>query len=194
TITEMRSPLAIPLGSWMRDLTATAALGLLAGATFVPVLRRVPLARVAVWAMGVYLFLMLQRNTALSALMFVWAGLRNVEDVMAAEPRRAAALRDSAWAAGANVALGAAAAAAAWYVATDRYAARMGLPREFGFGVVEWYQPRGAEAFILEERPAGTLFNVMRDGGYPLRAFPVFPPSSSDGRPAPYRPGLPSGA
>lgn len=195
-IMEMRSPFAMPMSAWGWDLYAAAVLVLVAAATFVPVWRSEPLSRLAVFAIGAYLFTMLQRNTGLAAVMCCWVGLSNLgmwdteeeADTSPSLRQRAASLFLPTAVAGSL--LGFLFAAAGWYVATDRYSVRNDLPREFGLGVVEWYQPRGAADFIRENQPPGNLFNVMRDGSYFVWSVSDVLPVFIDGRTDAYGPEL----
>lgn len=228
-VMEMRSPFAMPLWAWGADLwcglvlvvmtgvalgwvwwKATARRAVAPGAVASGDVAAV-LARAAVWVMGAYLFVTLQRNVGLAAIMCAWAGLASlrrecVEAAGTAAPRAAveevapSAAADGGtsllgegarqWHVLANVVIGVVFACAGWYVATDRYSVRMGLPREFGLGVVEWYQPRGAAAYIAKQRPPRELFNVIRDGSYFISAVSDVMPVFIDGRTDAYGPSL----
>jgi tetratricopeptide (TPR) repeat protein len=164
TVIEMYSPFQIPLSAWGWDLFAGAALSLLAIATTVSARRTLPLARLAVLVMGLYLLATLQRNLGLASIMLAWVALRNLFDIH--DLPSVIKIRTSQGAAIGTAILSLVIAAAAWYIATDRYSILHNLSREFGLGVVEWYQPRGAERYILEHKPEPQLFNVVRDGSY----------------------------
>lgn len=180
---EMQSPLAMPLAAWTWDLWAGAALALVAGLSFFTGSRRVDLARLGVYGAYLYLACHAQRNVALMVVPMVWVAAGNLA-AWSWAPRAW-----GAWAGrGVLGAVGLLGLAGGWYVATDRYAAREDLPRAFGLGVVEWYQPRGAEAFLLREKPEGGLYNVMRDGSYFIYRVSDTMPVFLDGRTDAYGP------
>lgn len=201
-ITEMRSPLEIPLASWGWDFWACAALvllaavaagrsaftawresrdnGLLAPADLAGLLGGV-LVRLGLVGLAAYLFTMLQRNTPMTAVLGAWVVCSAV--AVAPEVRRPA-LR------AASLAASLAALAIAWFFATDRYAVARDLPREWGLGIVRWYQPRGAEQFILERAPRGHLFNVVRDGSFFVHRVAAVMPVYIDGRTDAYGPAM----
>jgi tetratricopeptide (TPR) repeat protein len=155
TIGEMQSPLTIPLSAWTWDLYSGAALAALAAFLLLRDRRRWDLARVAVFLGGLYLACKAQRGLGMFAIMAAWAGLTQAED----DPPRPALVP-----AFGGIAL--LCAAAAWYVATDRSAIRVGAPRETGLGVVEWNTPEPTSRFLLGAAPQPQLFNEVRDGGY----------------------------
>lgn len=170
-IGEMKSPLAMPLSQWTWDLYAAAGLLVIGIASFAVRWRRVNLARLLVFAAGVYLACKAQRNAGLFAVMGSWAVLRNIAE-------SAPAMEGGVWrraAAVGNVMIGAVLGFLGWYIATDRYQIAVGAPREFGVGVVEWNTPRGAVEFLKESGAKGPVFNLIRDGGYLAWALPRMP-------------------
>lgn len=199
-ITEMRSPLAIPIASWGWDFFAAAALIFVAAGVVglhalrwwrrsagpqAATLRGPGIARLVVVAVAAYLFVMLQRNTGLAAILAAWAVLTSLHDM-----RTACAPADSqryrsvvVLALLSIVNLG-----TAWYIATDRYAISRDFPREFGLGIVRWYQPRGVSDFIRKNNPEGQMFNIVRDGSYFIESLAGTMPVYIDGRTDAYGP------
>ncbi|MFN0132620.1 MAG: tetratricopeptide repeat protein [Phycisphaerales bacterium] len=184
SIIELRSPFTLAMSQWRLDFWAMALLMLAGFASFLPLVRRPDAARFAVCSAGVYLAASGQRHIALMSIMVGWAILANLRDW---NERRAMTgapggdVQRASWlAALPHLAVGLAAAAIAWYVVTDRLAINTNAPRESGIGVVDWGTPRGAAEFILREKPAGNLFNTMRDGGY--LAWQTKQPIYIDGR------------
>lgn len=163
-ISEMRSPFAIGVSNWGWDHWCGAILCITAAATYIPIAKHAPLARLAVLVMALYLFATLQRNLGLVAVMLAWVTTRNAMDLAASNFSLRA--RNPHAEPLALAALGLLMAATGWYIATDRYAVSRGLPSEFGLGVVESYQPRGAEQFLLQHTVHDNLFNIIRDGSY----------------------------
>ncbi|HYE62157.1 MAG TPA: tetratricopeptide repeat protein [Phycisphaerales bacterium] len=163
-ITEMVSPFKVRFADWGWDFWAAAILSALAVLTYLPVRRLAPISRAVILLMSLYLLATLQRNLGIGAVLLAWVATRNCAD-LAAVPHTLK-LRDSQPAHLASAALGLLFAITGWHIATDRYSVARSLPREFGLGVVEWYQPRGAEQFILQHKPQGNLFNIVRDGSY----------------------------
>lgn len=205
TIKEFISPFSLPAWSW--DLYVASAFVLVAGATFLINRRRTDPARLAIWASFVYLAGVSLRNVAPLALVTTWATLRNLEEILAARPahegtarehERGAARRSARgggprsgrrWAglvAGAahprspiwHLALASALVLACWYVVSDRFYVRMGAPRRFGLGVVEWHTPAAATRFALEAEARPQAFHSLADGSYLTWAandrFPVY--------------------
>ncbi|MFZ2873889.1 MAG: tetratricopeptide repeat protein [Phycisphaerales bacterium] len=201
-ITEMRSPLEIPLASWGWDFWACGTLvvlaaiasgrsafalwrnsrdnGLLSPADHAVMLGGV-LIRFGLVGLAAYLFTMLQRNTPMTAVLGAWV----VCSAVAVAP---GTLRP-AWRA-VSLAASVAALTIAWFFLTDRYAVARDLPREWGLGIVRWYQPRGAAQFILANSPKGNLFNTVRDGGYFVYRLAAKMPVYIDGRTDAYGPAM----
>jgi len=191
TVIEMYSPFQIPLSAWGWDLWAGAGLALLAAATTYSARRTLPLSRLAVLVMGLYLLATLQRNLGLASIMLAWVATRNLHDPQHIHDLPAVVkVRTSQAAAIGTAVLSLVIAATAWYIATDRYAVSHNLSREFGPGVVEWYQPRGAEQFLLDKKPQPQLFNVVRDGSYFAWRVSDTLPIFIDGRTDAYGPEL----
>ncbi|MCE7972998.1 MAG: tetratricopeptide repeat protein [Leptolyngbya sp. PLA1] len=201
-ITEMRSPLEIPLASWGWDFWACAGLIVLAAtaagwSAFIAwresrdnvLLSPDELAsrlggvliRLGLVGLAAYLFTMLQRNTPMTAILGTW--------VVCSALSGAPAVSRAAFRA-ASLAASLGAVAVAWFFVTDRYAVARDLPREWGLGIVRWYQPRGAERFILERAPKGNLFNVVRDGSYFVHRVAAVMPVYIDGRTDAYGPAM----
>ncbi|MDX2131382.1 MAG: tetratricopeptide repeat protein [Planctomycetota bacterium] len=195
-IGEMRSPTEMPLADWTWDLVAGAILACV-GVTIAALnIRRFDVVRLGILALGVILFIQLQRNAPMLALMAAWAALGELRSLAAARrssphagsPRAPSAASVLARRAS-PVAFLVACLLAAWFIASDRVGPRLNQPRESGFGVVEWTLPAGGVAFLAENPPSGRLFNTIRDGAYLIwraHSIPVF----IDGRTDAYGPQL----
>src|SRR5439155_13441483 len=137
------------------------------------------------------------RNVAPCAIVSVWAALRNLEDLSAGAARRDSApgrerserslgggllSHGSGLSFAASAAIGLFLLAACWYVASDHFYVRMGAPRRFGLGIVEWNTPARAVEFLLQARPKPQVFSSLADGSYMTwwakDRYPVF----TDGR------------
>ena len=164
-IGEFRSPLSIEHWAW--NLHIAVVFLFVTAATFYLNRRRFDPARFIIWGAFVYLAGVSVRNVALMGLVATWACLVNLDEalvkdtVAAARPSRPIRGTPGLHAAAAILLLG-----ASWYVVTDRFYVRMGAPRRFGFGVVEWSMPARAAEFILAEGVQPELFHSLGDGSY----------------------------
>lgn len=197
---EMKSPLGMPPASWTWDLWAGAALAALCLVSFVLWARSARgsgiqgalrgsgiITRLVIFGAFAYLAVKAQRNVALMTIPAAWVTLRNLDAWLGVS-----ATIEQRWVhrtcLAASGLLTLLLALAGWYVATDRYSARLSLTREFGLGLVEWAFPVGAGDFILTERPAGNLWNNMKDGSYFVWATAGVLPVYLDGRTDAYGP------
>jgi Flp pilus assembly protein TadD len=172
-IQEFVGPFSMTFWPWY--LWTAAILTGLSALTFLPTLRDLDRTRLLLWLLFLYVATLAVRNVALFALVATWAGLRNY-DAFARErtvPRWVRTATPFA-----SVGLAAIFMLGAWYVVTDRYAVRMGSPRQFGMGVVESNTPRQAAAFLVESGVAPQIYNDLADGSYFIWSlgdrYPVF--------------------
>jgi len=165
-IAEMLSPFT-PGVRWSYGFWAAAGLAMVGAASFVWRRRGLRLSRVLLWLGTLYLAATSARNVGLFALVGLWVTLRNLEDHRAADAARPSPTARGRFLTAAGSAVsGLLLLAAAWYVASDRYAADMEAPRAFGLGVLESETPRAAVDFLREAAPQGELFHSMADGSY----------------------------
>jgi Tfp pilus assembly protein PilF len=162
-ISELRSPLTIPLSVWRWDLWAQAVLVAAVAVTYGLNWRRITLARLGVLVLMVYLGASAQRSAALVAIMGVWAGLTNLAE---RRDRRPLAFAGAVLRRAALAAAGIGAVGAAWYQASDRAWTEIGVGRETGLGVVDWDLATGAADFVVVNELGDRVFNSMHDGYY----------------------------
>lgn len=183
-ISEMRSPLAMPLSTWTWDLVAGAILALVAGVLALANARRFDVVRLGILLLGVILFVQLQRNAPMLALMAAWSALGELRArVGEAPPSHSRGVALARWGV-----LGAC-LLAAWYIVANRIGPRLNQPRESGLGMVWWTTPMRTTEFLTQHPPAGNLFNTIRDGAYIIWAAPDIP-VYIDGRTDAYGPAL----
>lgn len=175
-LSEMTSPLAIPISQWRWDMWCAAAVVVVmlgvAGLNW----RGINPARLGVLVIALYLGATAQRNLPILVVMGVWATLVNLGELKAAgwdgvERRRwpRTEVGRSWLVQGRRVAMAGVAACAmgcAWYIASDRAWTDIGVGRETGVGVVEWDVPRGAAEFVVENGCLPQVYNHMREGHY----------------------------
>ncbi len=171
-IAEVLSPFT-PGVRWSYGFWAAPALAAAGAASFILRRRGLRWSRIWLWLGTLYLAATSARNVGLFALVGLWVTLRNLEDHRAADAvRPSPTARRARLTAVSSAVGGLLLSAAAWYVASDRYAADMEAPRAFGLGVVESEVPRAAVDFLREAAPRGELFHSMADGSYLSWAVP----------------------
>lgn len=180
-IGEFVSPLRRSFWQWSPDLKLAPLLGL-AALLICGLARSWRVAPRAVFMLATAaLAAMAVRNVTLFVIAACWTALTSLADWRSmragpvAAPAAGAGARIASWLHGAAALV---IVAAAWYVASGRFAFEQGVNARFGFGLSPWMHGQNAVRFLLAAGPRGNVFHHMLEGGWLAWAakgeYPVF--------------------